>query len=228
MDSITATNTHYRSIGASVHRDSLAAAAVTFVAGFGVMNVFYFTSQPSNVRGLYSYWSATLGDAVALPVLVGALTESHHLLRSSKSPPPWVGALGLTLGAVGGLLTQIAWVIDPNVDPNWTIPEPHTFTAAGMYHGAFTIVTAGALANLTAEIAWRMHQESPSGDIDPRIVKRSLMVAGGAATAFLLLAVADNLDNLDRSASVATLTALGAAAGLAGMWGWLAWKRKRR
>lgn len=193
------------------------------------MNIFYVTSEPSAARGLYSYWSATLGDAIVLPALVGALAEYQHHMKGDTTPPRWVGSTGLALGAAAGLATQVAWIMDPNVDPNWTIPTPHTFTPAGFYHAGFTVAISATLGYLSANTAWRIRERSRSGADTPPGARRALLVAGGAVIAFGILATADNFGNLDRSASAASLTALAAAtAGLAGFFVWEAVERKRK
>lgn len=63
-------------------RQSVVHGLVTFGAGFGVTNAFYLAAIPTTARGLYTYWSATLGDAIALPILVGSLTEASIELGS--------------------------------------------------------------------------------------------------------------------------------------------------
>ncbi|MCW3158636.1 hypothetical protein [Micropruina sonneratiae] len=200
--------------GNQMHRDSGVAAVATLLGGFGLMNALYVFSEPDDTRGLYSYWSATLGDAIALPVLVAALVEAqHHLLRERMTP--WaIGVVGAVLGAAGGLTTQIAWLADPNPETNWTLPRPHTFTTAGYYHAAFTIAISAVLGALIARVAWLSGYTFKAGKQLPPSAKHALMIATGAITLFALLATADNLRNLDRAASTASLKVIATAAGV--------------
>lgn len=114
-----------------MRRASAVSGVVTLAAGFGVMNAFYLAEAPTAARGLYSYWSATLGDALMLPVLAASLTEASARLRAAEPVSTWVPVVGALIGGTAGLATQVVWLSDPNPDPNWTIPHPHTFTIAG-------------------------------------------------------------------------------------------------
>ena len=57
--------------------DPLVAAALTLAAGWGMMNLWWIRTQSTQLRGLYDYWSSTLGDGIVLPV-----TEDVNLVES--------------------------------------------------------------------------------------------------------------------------------------------------
>lgn len=196
-------------------------ATGTFVAGFGMMNCLYWAEAPTFERGLYTYWSATLGDAVALPVLVGALAEADARLADSTPVPIPVGIVAAVLGAAAGVASQVAWLADNDPDPNWTIPKPHTFTVAGYYHAGFTVATVGLVAALAARIAWAMNQHGRAG-LSTSSVHRLLALSGMATVGFVSMAVADNVGNSNRGASLASLIALGVGAlATAGLTAWV-------
>lgn len=201
-------------------RRSWALASATFAAGFGAMNIFYWSQAPTLERGLYTYWSATLGDAVALPILVMGLSEADARLSKTRQVPPRIGVIGGSIGSVAGLVSQLAWLADSDPDPNWTIPAPHTFTDAGLYHATFTVAAAGLIASLAARVAWSMNARRRS-NLPTSDVRKPLMLAGVAILAFTSLAVADNWENSSHSASAASLLMLGlGAAGAAGLTAW--------
>lgn len=196
-------------------------ATGTFAAGFGMMNCLYWAEAPTLERGLYTYWSATLGDAVALPILVGALAEADARLADSKPVPLRVGMVALVLGAAAGLASQVAWLADNDPDPNWTIPKAHTFTVAGYYHAGFTVATAGLVAVLAARVAWAMNEHRLAG-VSAGGVRKLLALSGVATIGFVLMAVADNVANSNRGASLASLVALGLGAlAIAGLTVWV-------
>lgn len=204
-------------------RRSLVLASATFAAGFGMMNCLYWAEAPTTQRGLYTYWSATLGDAVALPALVGALCEADALLSDSTRVPASVGIIGGAIGATVGIASQLAWLADNDPDPNWTIPAPHTFTGAGFYHAGFTVAAAGLILALASRVAWAIRDQRRRG-LPTRHVLKALSVAGMALVGFVSLAVADNAAYLDRVASVSSMAALGLGAVAA--IGLLAWVRR--
>lgn len=181
------------------------AAILTFVAGFGVMNAFYwFLTRPvPEVRGLYDYWAATVGDAFIVPLcfwsLVGAVDriEHHRLDRRAAT----VGAI---LGATIGVSVVGAGLVDLQAEPNWTSPTPGTLTAPGLYHAAFLILAASAASALYGVLITRLHaqQHIPVG------VTRRLMVASMASVAFSGLVLIDN------ASSPMTLSNLGSLAAL--------------
>lgn len=210
-------------------RQSVVNGLVTLGAGFGVMNAFYLAATHTTTRGLYTYWSATLGDAVALPILVGSLTEASIELGGVRSVPRIVRWTAGVVGAGAGLATQIAWLADPSPDPNWTIPEPHTFTVAGYYHAVFTVALAGYVASRVISCAWLL-RESRMRESRPSInVLKSLAVAGIAAVCFVVLVVADNLGNRGRGASMSSLIAVAvASAASAGVAGWSRFQKTKR
>ncbi len=210
-------------------RQSVVSGLVTLGAGFGAMNAFYLAAIPTTTRGLYTYWSATVGDAIALPILVGGLTEASIELGGALSVPRIVRWTAGVIGAGVGLATQIAWLADPNPDPNWTIPEPHTFTVAGHYHAGFTVALTAYVTSRIASCAWLLRKAQERESQPPVRALKALTTAGIAAAGFVALAVADNIGNRDKGASASSLIALGMAmAVIVGLAGWIQLQKAKR
>lgn len=216
MNNWRASQTTERKSTGILTRNSVIAGAATFCAGFGAMNALYAISGPFAARGLYSYWSATLGDALALPILIGSLVEAENRLRRGLVTPRWVGTVGVITGIAVGLATQIAWAVDPDPDPNWTLPSAHTFTAAGYYHAGFTIAMSASITYLASRIAWLIRERARSDDTASSKAAGPLLAALGAGATFVVLVTLDNFGTRDSIASISTLAATLAACGTLG------------
>lgn len=181
------------------------AAGTVGATGFGAMNFLWsFSSHSSELKGLYHYVSSTLGDGLFLPLAAGSIEYARAQLHSSEVP----SKLPLLAGAFSGALaiaTQISWLADPNIDPNWTIPAPHTFTVAGWYHAAFSVGVSAYLGWVTADTAKRAMQGNTPLN---RGFRTGMVTAILSSIAFAASAAYDNADIMDRSASQASVTAL--------------------
>jgi len=125
------------------------------------------------------------------------------------------------LSAGATLATQAAWLSDPNPDLNWTLPAPHTFNAAGWYHGAFSVCLAGYLGYQLGDMILRLRRHGLS-----RSTRKALLTATAAGTVFSLLLIVDNVPNLDHAASRASMVLLGGTgAGMGALLWWIARQR---
>lgn len=124
------------------------------LSGFGMLNVLSLSAdQTERLRGLYSYRSAVVGDGLLLPSLVYALARSAGWHRPwPKGTRPFVLAPG-NVGALLGLTTQVVWLVSDTPPLNWTLPAPHTFNVAGIYHGVFLTLMC-VLIFVLASAAW--------------------------------------------------------------------------
>ncbi|MCS7475325.1 hypothetical protein ACFFQW_41875 [Umezawaea endophytica] len=193
-------------------RAGLISALATAAAGFGAMTAFAFTA-PSSVRhlpDLWSYQSATWGDGILLPLSCGALVYSRAKLTTS-------GLRGVTVAAAvaGGLLglaTQALWLLDDDPRLNWTLPEPHHFTTAGVYHGMYLVTMSAVFAALWTSVLCRARAAVRNGDdVDWPSVSGGAGLAVCSGIGFAALVVADNQVSSGSSASTATLAAIGTA-----------------
>jgi hypothetical protein len=132
------------------------------VVGLGSLSVFYaslavFGSPLMRLRGLYSYYSATIGDGLLLPIGVvasaAALQNMRDLLKSSVNSQDvelkrralalfnrldgralgWIPG-GLAL--VATVSVHVAWLLNPRTEPNWTIVSGR-LNFFGFWHAAF-------------------------------------------------------------------------------------------
>lgn len=180
---------------------------MTCAVGFGAMNVFHIclADEYRGLRGLYSYWSSSLGDAVLLPTIVASL----HFARTSLQPTERGSLVGTVVGTLAGLasgLNQFAWLQDPNPDLNWTLVAPHTFNAAGWYHAAFSVWLAGYCGYQLGDLVSRARESGVT-----KKAKVGSLTALVAAGLFTVLLAIDNAPNLDRASSKSSMVAIGGA-----------------
>jgi hypothetical protein len=180
------------------------------------MNVFWILEADSTPhRGLYSYLSASIGDAICLPIIAGALTAARVTLPNAPGARA-IGLLTASAAALATALTQASWLADPNPDLNWTLPAPHTFNAAGWYHAAFSVGLAAYLGYQLGALVVRVRAHGLNRGM---LRAFAVAVAGGASFGVLLLL--DNLPSLDRDASrssILLLSGAGLVMAIAAIW----------
>ena len=145
---------------------------VIFCMGFGMMLLLWWNYQLrtvniSDLPGLFHYRAATLGDAICLPLMVGS---AFMLLRNKKLNVLQTKKC-LILSAVGmliGVALQASWLMNPNINLNWTIPKPHYFNLAGWYHAFFFVVMFGVFTFLAASIIF-LRKELALNNISVRL-----------------------------------------------------------
>jgi hypothetical protein len=191
-----------------IDRTALGSGVAVACAGFGVMSLFWMV-DPKNprVRGFPDYLSATWGDAICLPVFSTAavyLVRNLPAARTERRAGVSAGIVGLLLG-IG---TQVAWLADDAPELNWTLPEPHRFTPAGVYHGVFLSWVAALTAGVATVALLRWTATAPEQRTRGVKIAASLCVLAIGAFGTLLA-----LDNLSSRSTAATV---GTAAGVAG------------
>jgi hypothetical protein len=160
-------------------------------------------SRDPHLPGLWDFRSATVGDGLLLPALLGGLMWAAVRLGSAGAGEgrwPFRAALA---GATIGVGSQIVWLSDPHPRGNWTFPKAGEFTAAGWYHAAFLVATCGALAAsiVFVLIRWRARQRQDAG-FSAALFSTSapiLFLAIGLAYVWLLLH-----DSVDHGVSAAS------------------------
>lgn len=178
-------------------------AIVVAAAGFGVMTALWLLlPQNQSIPGHWDYTSGTLGDALVLPLLVGALLS---LLRSV--PPTnneqFVGFGGASIGALGGLAVQYSWLADNHPRVNWVLPEPGRFSVPGWYHATFLVVMSSGIAAAYLIALTRMRDARRRGD-QPAVLVPTAFFSGSAAL-FLGLVVFDSTPSASTSSSITTI-----------------------
>jgi hypothetical protein len=192
--------------------NAVVAAGAVLVAGFISLTVLY--SEVPHTRalpGLFNFLSATWGDGLVLPVMTGLLVfASGRLPRAPRDVLAGTGAA--LIGASLGIATQVEWLRDPSPRLNWTLPQPHHFNLAGVYHAVFLTalcaVAAGLWTLVLLRLAW-----APGRLAVCRDAVAASVLAALAGVVFVVLLVADSLP--DRSqAGTATVTVAGGGVGL--------------
>jgi hypothetical protein len=182
------------------------------VAGFGVLAGFYaIRSTPPELPGLYDYYSATLGDGILLPACIGCLLFSIQELSPARYERIASVCTGLG-GAALGTITQLQWLSDDHPRLNWTIPEPHYFNAAGIYHAAYLVALSGIIPALWSVALLRIIQVGNIAVARRKLAKRCLLAAFSSDALFAFLVIVDNQVSTDTAATRATNRALIAGA----------------
>jgi hypothetical protein len=187
---------------------SVLAAVAVFMTGFGALLVFYtLTPHAASLPGLFNYKSATWGDSLALPTMIGALVfATLHLPRVRRE------RLYAGVAAFGGLLlgagTQVQWLRDDHPRLNWTLPRPHHFNAAGVYHGLFLTAMCGVTAALWSVFLLRL-ANAPRNYEGHHETLGGLWLALSAGGVFVILLAIDSLPARSTGAGTATLLAAG-------------------
>jgi hypothetical protein len=192
-------------------RAALAAGAGICVAGFGVMTTLSeFYEVPAGGLGLRDYLSATWGDALLLPITLAGLTYAYKSLPSVPHER-FVIVFAASLGLVAGVLTQVQWLLDNDPQLNWTLPAPHTFNGAGVYHAAFLTGVAAVFAGTAGGVVIRWSRTLPGQHSS---ATRAILISLLSGLGFGCLLLLDNQQTRDRSSSAASLTAVGVAVGV--------------
>ncbi|MER5635624.1 hypothetical protein ABT095_01560 [Kitasatospora sp. NPDC002227] len=164
--------------------------------------------QPAGMPGLFAYRSATWGDGLLLPLL--ALCLRVMTIRLRRQLDRRKVAVAAALGAAAGAALVLSWRADPHPTPNWTLPRPHEFTAAGIYHACFLGLACAFFAAIGTDFAVAVRRA------EDRARQRALTcswfcVALASAAGYGWLAVADAAHAGTTTSSAATLTELAIA-----------------
>jgi hypothetical protein len=161
--------------------------------GFGALSVASVVmSYSPELRGLYTYRSATLGDGLLLPLW------AYGLVRAAAMQDRWSARARLVItcaaiaGGAAGVATQVAWLTSATTAPNWTIPAPHTFNFAGWYHATFLSLASAMFAALSAAVWLRVRRE-PAAQAVSRLRARGAFAITCPPLAFASLLALDNV-----------------------------------
>jgi hypothetical protein len=198
-------------------------AGLVSASGFGVLLALWtFEKWAARLPGLFDYRSATIGDGLLLPVLVGCLVAGVARLprAENENETRWI-VTAAALGAIVGAATQAVWLGDDEPRANWTFPRPHHFNHVGWYHAAFLTLASSVLAGLTVAWALRMWRAGSSDDPERRAIAAQIArspwlgVGVGAAATLGALIVLDNDPAAGTQAARASTLALAGGALLA-------------
>jgi len=186
---------------------------------------FWFAGDyDASLTGLFEYRSATVGDGLLLPILVGVLAAAAISLRAEVvSFRRRLTALGGLVGGLGGAVVIWRWLEDPDPSLNWTWPAPHDFNCAGWAHAVFLCLAAAVVAALLVYVLVSLYARDRRGG-DPAF--GSWALATWAAVGLVALILRDNQGASGTEAALATTVATVAAAlVVAGLALWLEGRR---
>ncbi len=180
------------------------AASTVLVAGFGALLTFRTLGSPHpGLPGLFDFASATWGDGLVLPLMTGFFAYAVRTLPPARGDARFAARAALLGGALG-VASQVAWLAADAPRPNWTLPRPHHFTAAGWYHAAFVALLCAAIAALVALALNRV----TSAVERPRRALAAIAAGLAAALAFIVLVAVDTRSHANASGLLGTLIGL--------------------
>jgi hypothetical protein len=182
--------------------------AVLFLAGFvAVLGFWNLGDHPDHLTGLFSYRSATWGDGLFLPLQ--AIAVKYLVDGLSRPRHRWLVEAATATGFLLGVFVIWSWWHDPSPQLNWTMPEPHTFTAAGYWHALFLIGACGVFARLWTDLLLRLHHHRFTPDVALRTLNSGCFATAlGSAVCYVALAGFDSSRSASTQAGLATIIAL--------------------
>ncbi|MER6133943.1 hypothetical protein [Streptomyces sp. NPDC001815] len=144
---------------------------IVFLPGFGALWVFWQAAgRSSELPGLFAFRSATWGDGILLPLLALCLRVMTERLRPATGivHRRRVVTAGAFAGAAVGVTVIVMWLVEDRPALNWTMPKPHSFTAAGIWHAAFLVAACALFAWLAVDLALHLRRSGEAA------VRRSL------------------------------------------------------
>jgi hypothetical protein len=173
---------------------SASVAIAAFLLGFGALNVFALSGTgAADLSGLYTFRSATVGDALLLPILAYGLVRSAAIQAEWTRTERRLIAIGAAIGVLAGSTQVVIWLLDPDPRLNWTFPAPGAFNLPGWYHAAFLVTASGFFAAAGVAVVLRLrscvHQGLP---MTPRLRSLSTLAVLAPGPTFLGLLLLDN------------------------------------
>ena len=179
---------------------------VVCVCGFGIMtSLWYLLPQNSEIPGHWSYAAGTVGDAIVLPVIAGALTYMVAALPGCRTDRK-AAIIGAVLGAAGGMTVQYSWIADADPRLNWVLPKPGTFSIPGWYHASFLVMVSTATCSAYLVLAIRLR---PANADMIRGLRWPMGVFSAATPLFLSLVILDSTPSTYTSSSMTTIVMCG-------------------
>lgn len=177
--------------------------------GFGVLGAFWWTGHyAAHGRSFLSFRSATLGDAVLLPIALGVLVGAAQRLEVCAPIPgrreKRIVAAMTAAGAIGGSLSIRQRLQSHTLD--WTLDAPHRFNLPGYWHAGFLTVSSAIFGRVGSRVLYRARLCTTSGG--SLLVTEGLRswgaLAGACITGFTGLLVLDSYETVT-AASIAVV-----------------------
>jgi hypothetical protein len=189
----------------------IAIPAAILLAGLVLPTWYLIAPPPPGLPGLGSFPSASIGDTVLIPLSAFLLVLA--IRRRPRAPHERIltGLAAIAAAAVGSA-AQASWLHDRRPRPNWTLPRPGHFTAAGWWHAAYFVATSALFFALTVLLVLRVREErrknQTSSPPSPRPGTPVLIAATGT---YLALAGHDSAAGKPGWASGSSLILVGVA-----------------
>lgn len=169
-------------------------ALIVVLLGFVIMNILWiFNDKDINLKGLYDYKAATLGDGLFLPILVGSLVAFTSFGLNISQKQKIISHIIGAMFSIVAIIEQRRWLTDENIGLNWTLPEPHKFNFAGWYHAVFFVVMFYLISMLLIKLWFKRKNENSSLKNPFYIICYYLIWFSG--TAFILSFVLDDFSS---------------------------------
>jgi hypothetical protein len=168
--------------------------------------MYALIGYPAHLRGLFTYLSATLGDGLLLPIAFGALIFAYSLTAKIQHGLA-IRLVGFAIGAGLGAATQVTWLLDDHPQLNWTLPRPHHFNVAGIYHAAFLAIVSGLFGSLWFTVLLRLATGSTE-KVSRRDAWIAVFVAMLASLLFVVCLILDNHSAITTTAGLASVATI--------------------
>lgn len=136
-------------------RVSVLAAILNLVFSVGMFTLLYVAwwkryYYASDLRGLETYYAATIGDGIFLSLFLGSglFFLQKNRIQNKNREAPILSLKAFVVGTALGIIVQCKWLLDKNIELNWTLDRIHHFNIAGIYHAFYFIVMVGLVTSM--------------------------------------------------------------------------------
>lgn len=172
-----------------------------------VLSIFYFYSIMYNLlgageRGLFQFYSATVGDFLILPIAWYFMSRYYQKIRLAnmeRDRVPSTLLLAYFIGILSTIFVTLAGVYGPNRD--WTLPQFGQINAAGIYHSIFMAFMLGTFWDFHFDYWGIVLRKVRRKNIDGPLLEISVQywIIMNLLTLFLVLLWADNIYSLEKT-----------------------------
>lgn len=136
--------------------------------GSGIMGpLSVLTAEAPGLPRWSSFTATTIGDTLLLPILAASLLAIFRYLPGvERRREKLILVGGFVVGAAGGLVLQLSWVLDNKPRLSWILPRVHHFSPLGYYHAIFLCTVSGLLFLLAFGIAYRLKHLASNASLE--------------------------------------------------------------
>lgn len=181
-----------------------------FILGPLILSLFYLFSSiyklpGSDERGLFQFYSATIGDFFVLPLiwfLISKYYQKMLLANVEIKQSPRAQFFSYFIGITSTIFVTLAGVYGPNRD--WTLPQFGQINLAGIYHSLFMMFMLGTFWNFCFDywkVAFANKNENLSVYQELKVASVIYWIILNLATFFFVLLWADNIYSIEKTKS---------------------------